>query len=516
MLRAGRAGQILRCGLVILLTCCVALTGSLAEARKPEPMDAKSLLDASAQALLEQRYAAAYEAIVASYRAEPSARALYQLGLLAQAEGRQAAAQDLMRRFLAEVQGTAPEQDPAVAQARRILAEALPLAGEIRLFGARGAQVFADDRLVGTLPLALPLLCAPGTHKIALEYGKRRLLGKVAVRAGHTAEMRFNGETGAVLVTLPPTVLLVLDAPDGAAALRLEQAAVDMLQAESYGVFRTELALALANKPAACLRDLACVSEIAERSGVTYALGLRARAKGPGDAAEWELAATFLDTSVGSVGAESEKSCAPCSTERAATEAAVLLKQILAQGSARPRGTLSLSSTPQGAEIREEGRLLGVTPYQRAAYAGTHKLLIEREGFEPVSITVNLSPGETAVSEPVLKEFPEPAPAPLLLPPAPLPQPPARPALERLPRPRWRLGLGGALVAVGGGLLLLGISAAASAGGCVEPPLVAEGACRRVFQTAPAAAGLLPTGAVLTVGGLLLLALPGPRHPGVR
>lgn len=63
MLRAGRAGQILRCGLVILLTCCVALTGSLAEARKPEPMDAKSLLDASAQALLEQRYAAAYEAI---------------------------------------------------------------------------------------------------------------------------------------------------------------------------------------------------------------------------------------------------------------------------------------------------------------------------------------------------------------------------------------------------------------------------------------------------------------------
>lgn len=514
--RAGRSRRAVRCALVLLLLCCVALAGSDAAARKPGIVDAKALLDASAQALIEKRYADAYAAIEASYRAEPSPRALYQLGLLALAEGRQVAAHDLMRRFLAEIQGAAPSQDPAILQARKVVAEAPPMAGEIRIFGVRGAHVLVDDRLAGTLPLSFPLLCAPGSHKIVLESGKRRLLGKVAVRAGHVAEMRFNGETGVVVVTLPPAVLLVLDAPDGAAALRMEQAAVEMLEAESYVVFRTELALALSQRPASCLRDLACLAEVAERSGITYSLGLRVREKGEGDAAGWELAATYLDASVGSVGAESDRTCAPCSTERAASEAAALLKRILAEGIGRPRGTLVLRSTPQGAEIREQGRLLGVTPYRRAAYAGPHAVRIEREGFEPVSLSITVSAGETVVSEPVLKEFPEPEPAPLApVPAGPTPLP-VRARAEQLPRPRWRLALGGAAVIAGSGLLALGLSAAVSDGGCVEPPLAEAGTCRRLFQTAPAAAGLLTTGGVLTVGGILLLALPGPRAAGVR
>jgi hypothetical protein len=501
---------------VRLLLCALAALAALwpapqAAARRREHVDPQALLAQGAQALTEKRYAAAYEATVASHRAEPSARALYQLGMLEQAEGRVVQARDLLRRFLADPQA-AKEPAAALAEARRIAAEPLPPAGEVRLFGPRGALVFVDEKLAGALPLSLPLLCTAGSHKIALEEGSQRLVGKVVVRAGHVAEMRFKRETGAVLVTLLPAVLFLYDGPAGEAPARFEQAALASLQTEGHTVLRSEVALSLMQQPALCLRDPACVNEAAERGGATYVMRLRADAQGAGDAATWALTATLAEPGIGEPGAEVARRCAPCSLEQAATEGGELLKQALSQGSARPRGTLVVRSIPSGAELREGGRRLGVTPFQSAAYAGRHTLELVRPGYEPETLSLTIPPGETAKAEPVLREVPgpEPAPAPLLLPLVPPAAVPAD-ASARLPRPRWRLAAGAAALALGVSIGAFGVSALATDGECVDEVTRTGAACRRVYQTGTTGIALTLTGAALSVGGAVLLLLPGPR-----
>ncbi|MFO0575469.1 MAG: PEGA domain-containing protein [Polyangia bacterium] len=512
---------------MMLSAALLAALGATPEAaaRRREHVDPQALLEQGAQALADKRYAAAYEAAAASHRAEPSARALYLLGMLEQAEGRVVPAHDLLRRFLADPQA-AKEPAAALAEARRIVAEPLPPAGEVRLFGPRGAQVLIDDKLAGALPLSLPLLCAAGSHKIALEEGSQRLVGKVVVRAGHVAEMRFKRETGAVLVTFLPAVLFVYDGPAGEAAARFEQAALASLQTEGHTLLRPDVVLSLMQQPAGCQKETACVSEAAARGGATYVIRLHASTQAAaataataapttaaaGEPANWALTATLTEPALGMPGAEVERSCAPCSLEQAAVTSGELLKQALSQGSTRSRGTLLVRSTPPGAELREGGRRLGVTPFQGAAYTGRHTLVLVREGYEVETVTLTIQPGETATAEPVLREVPgpEPAPAPLLLPPAP---PVAVPAdtRARLPRPRWRLAAGGTALALGIVLGAFGASALAADGQCVDEVTRTGAACRTVYQTGTTGLGLTLTGAALSVGGAVLLLLPGPR-----
>lgn len=476
---------------------------------------AATLLETATKALAEKQLDRAYEAAVASYRLKPVAEALYRLGLIAFGQGRTIEAQDLLRRYLADPQSAEASLVPLTAEAKRILALPQPPAGEVKLFGARGSLVFLDEKLVGSLPLAQSLLCSGGPHRIALEQGKRRMLGKVAVRPGHIAEMRFNSETRAVLVTLLPAVLLVQETADKQAAARFEQAAAQATQADNYVVFRTDVALALANKPASCLREAACLSEVAQRSGAQYALRLRARSEESGGGTQWSFAASFLDPTISIIGAEAERSCERCSPEQLDAAVGEVVHKVLAQGIARPRGTLVIRTTPPGADLREGGQLLGRTPYQRAAYAGPHQLSLQLDGYEPQEVALSVEPGQTASREAALKEIPEPAPAPLVLPKEP-PKPrylaEYRAITVQQPRPRWRLALGTTALIAGAGLIGLGISALTLDGRCVDQPLATDGACREIFRTQAASIGMIGGGALLGIGGVILIAVPGGRR----
>ncbi len=498
---------------LLLLCALILLCASPTSSAGPRAPSHEDRLGRAAQLLQEKKYGDAHAALIAAYRDRADPAVLNLLALLAEAEGRKVAVQDLFRRFLAapEVQSAA---DAKTVQAREhaqsALATPVLLAGQVSLFGPRGALVFLDDRIVGSLPLPLPLLCEPGGHRIAIEQGKRRLQGKVAIRAGHQAEMRLDADSGAVLVTLLPAVLLIQDELAAEEAARFERAVQGALQASNYIVLRAEVALAQAQQTAACLNDAACLSALAEGNGVSYSL--RVTSKPQEKPGARRLSVSFLDRKVGIVGALAEQTCEACTAEASSALVGQLAKTALLTGIARPRGTLVVKSTPPGAEIFEGEQRLGVTPYQRAAYAEAHTLTLRRAGYQPEVLPITVSAGQVTTAEAVLRDLPEPAPAPLL----PVKEPPrmkeilvARTRTERLPRSRLRIGLGVAAMTLGLGVGALGIGALNLHGSCVDPPTAPNGACREIFQTRPAGVALLVLGGVLLGGGAVLVALPG-------
>lgn len=497
---------------VLFVLACVCSAGQVDARKRAESRE--DLLSRAAKAQQEKKFSDAHTALAAAYRERAEPMLIYLLALLAQAEGRSVAAQDLFRRYLAapEVQSASDEKTrQAREHAQQVLNTPALLAGQVALFGPRGALVLLDDRIVGTLPLPLPLLCEPGSHRIAIEHGKKRLQGKVAIRAGHQAEMRMDADSGAVLVTLLPAVLLIQDDLSADEAGRIERAVQQALQASNYIVLRAEVALAQAQQPAGCLNDAPCLATLAEKNGISYSLRVQSKAQEkPGSR---RLSVSFLDRKIGIVGALAEQTCDACTAEASSVLAGQLAKTALTKGIARPRGTLVVKSTPTAAEIYEGEQRLGVTPYQRAAYAETHTLTLRREGYQVETLQVTVSAGQVATAEAVLRDLPEPAPAPLL--PVNEPPPPpkeiliARTRIVREPRSRLRIGLGVAAMALGLGVGGLGIGALTLHGGCLDPPISPNGTCREIYQTRPAGVALLVLGGVLLGSGAVLVALPG-------
>lgn len=152
--------------------------------------EAERLVAEGQAALGAKDLAGARRALEQSLRVAASPEALFLLGQLAVAEGRLGFAHDLMRRFLHEQSGE-PE-GPQQKEAQKVLAQPAGPLGEVAVLGARNAVVAVDDRLVGVLPLALPLLLPVGVHRVTVELQGQRVEEQVRVLPGQLAEMRFN------------------------------------------------------------------------------------------------------------------------------------------------------------------------------------------------------------------------------------------------------------------------------------------------------------------------------------
>lgn len=185
----------------ILITGSLVATERAAESRKARgskaSADATRLIEEGSEALRKQDYPGARRALEQALRAAAGPEVLFQLGRLAVAEGRLAAAQDLMRRFLHDSSGEA--EGPLQKEARAILTQPAGAQGEVAVLGARGAVVLVDERPVGSLPLALPLLLPLGPHRVTVELGAQRVEEQVKVLPGQLAEMRFNLARGSEL-----------------------------------------------------------------------------------------------------------------------------------------------------------------------------------------------------------------------------------------------------------------------------------------------------------------------------
>lgn len=535
----------------LLLLCCLGLLYHPAWARSPRrPLEgedaAQEALQRGRKALQAGDLATAGSALSAAYRAQPSPLALYQLGRLAQAEGRTLDAYDLMRRFLADpeldIGSTAPasvtppaasatppasaptsttaatnataatsatpaapesELQTAVREAERVVGSPAPPAGSLSIRGERGTLIFVDGRVVGSLPLPLPLLVSPAEHKIALSRGTGRIEDQVQILAGRAGELRTDVTSGALVLSLLPGVLLIEDWRDVAEVLRprLLQAAEKGLLSHRLSPLTREFALSLARTPqlAGCLAENSCQIELARKVEAEAVLTIRVRQQ----ASAQLLRVGLLDLEVGEEAGADEQSCNNCTPEQLATALVDLVSRVYENSQGRTRGTLQVVAKPDDAEILIDGRAVGRTPYKHVLFSGKHQITVRRETYQPEVRDVTLRAGEQRQVEVQLSQV-EPSPPPLSL---------VRPmVLRRTPRPIWRIVLGSGLIA--GGLLTFGFGVAAAAvnGSCTGTSLNPGGECREVYATAGLAGGLIPAGLLLSAGGAALIAIPGPMR----
>jgi hypothetical protein len=480
-MRGTGAARCLTLGAALL----VLFSPSLASARKPAVRDPIAPLVARAKAaLVRGEHAAAAQALTEAYTKRSDPAVLLLLGQVAVAEGRMVAAQDLCRRALAE----APDagDDAARAAAQRAFAVEEPTS-ELSILGERGQLVFLDDHLVGRLPLPLPLLVSPGRHRLRLaEEGRERAVTAEAPPHRRT-EVRIERDTGAVLVSRLPLVVIK---PSGESVAedvlgRLGLAAAARLRAEHLSVF------------------------VARRSGAAeplpgpgdIALQLQVKQPTPGD---FSVELTAIDSELREAAAHEQIRCAPCSEEAVAERVRERAVGVARAGLERPRGVLRVRSEPPGATVAIDGTERGAAPLELRRFTGTYRIRLQLPGYREALRQVTVVEGQPA--ELVVSLDPIPAP----------PKAPSGPLYvtrtERLRRPTWRLALGGVLL--GGGALALGFGGGALSvhGQCIRPAEPPVEPCDQLYDTSTLGYSLLGGGAGLALIGTVLLAIPGPTR----
>lgn len=477
---------------------------------EPPPAGEQPVTSSSSQSPAE-----AMAKLEAAYQRSRSPEALFQLGVLAQAQGKTVEAQDFMRRYLADpllsAASTAGEaaSAPDRATAEQILALPRLPSGDVHVIADHEGLLYVDDRLVGTWPLPLPLLVPIGVHVVAIQARGHRQQGKVEVIDGRGTEIRFNRTTSAVLVTVPPAVLvldeLVLSKAQQGLRIKIAQLIEQSLQNARLSSYSKEAALAKQPSLRGCLSETRCQEALAKQADAEYVLRVEVRETPESPTPPGTLSATWslslLDVDAGDLAATEAQSCTACTPQALVSGLSKTLRTVSRDGPNRPRGTLAVSSTPPEAEVLIGSRLLGKTPYRRTALTGSYELTVRHPGYAPEKLQAVITPGKTAELAVTLVAQPS------LLVASPQPGP------QRLPRPRWRLISGGVLL--GSGIILsgVGISGLYVNGGCTAAPVPPAVACRERFDTLAPSGAVFGVGAALSIAGAVMLGLPGPRAP---
>lgn len=493
-----------------------------AAARRPPPNpaararvagEAAERLVRQSNAALQAGDPAAAERILSDWlRTQGAQAALFHLGRVALAQGRAVAAQDFMRRFLAGSPDLQPDQR---AEAERALSPALP-SGEVAVLGEPGGWVRLDGRLIGQLPLPLPLLVAPGPHEVRVEAPAATpapLTAALTVKAERYMEVRFERATAAVMISELPTVLLFLRARGDASSgePRLQQAVVERLRGQRL------TALPTAPRPeAGCAEGPRCQLALLAERGVSEAIFVEvdplggapdAPPLGPArpPSADFRITVSLLDAQVGEVAHKSEQRCAGCTLEALAAQVAGASSEAALQGRSRRRGELTVTSDPPGAILELSGRVVGPTPYRGVRFAGSYAAMLRHPGYQELTQSVVIEEGKPAELRVKLEPAMGMGPAADKL------VQPVR-LEERAARPAWRLGLGAGLTL--GGIVTAGFGAAALAadGSCYAPAVPPAQQCELRYSTLPLGVGLLGAGAAVSLVGVVLLAVPGPRR----
>lgn len=469
----------------------------------PGPAGGKGLISRALAAESSRELGSAVELLTAAYRQSPLPEVLYHLGRIALAEGRQLEAHDLFRRYLADPARQA--DDAAIRTAEQLVEKRPPPSGSVSVLSDPGALVIIDERIAGTLPLPLPLLLSPGPHKVALEFLDKRLESQVDVQLGRLIELRITRASGAVLVSVVPAILHLVEAsalPENTARLfadTLDQAA----RVEAHTLLETDRALVAAPKLSSCLAQDDCRRQLAQRNTTELMLRQRTNVKPVSEGAAFRTELTLWRTNIAAPAGSVEVSCAPCDAKQAAAKLKAAAARLFAEGLARPFGTLTLTTEPPDAEVRLDDQPLPRSGAAATVWASTYSLSVRRRGYATEQRQVVVSDGKEAAVHVQLQRAASVED----------PAPPPRPAERELPlgRPRWRLALGGTMLSLGVGLALTGAVGLAKDGQCVEAPAVENAACPRLFTTQTIGAVGIGLGAALIGGGIALIAIPGRR-----
>lgn len=490
------------CSVVLLGTALIPSTSLAKAVRAQAEGRARRLLDSGIASLSTRNLAQASRDIEASYRAQPSAEALFYLGALALADGRPLDAQDFMRRYLLDPRLSATSDNPESQEAQRVLSlNPLP-SGQLGMQGADGTVVSVDGRLRGVLPLSRPLLLSPGRHEITLEQGNKKQQESIEIAASRYYELRHSMASGAVVIAELPSVLL-LDSASGdaeAGTLTFERFSAE-LRSENHTLLpRVDARLPIDGKdPASCLEDRACQIKQGLRAGADVVFRTRLVKQD----ADILLQVEAIDPKVGEVAASADKRCTGCSTKDAVHELTKLAIPLLRAAQSRPRGILEVSSVPSGASVKLGARSLGTTPVSQPLFAGPIELTASLGGFEELVQKTEVIAQQTTKLTLQLHPL-------LLLAQAAKPMPPQVPRSEAQRRLFLRRVIGGGVSAVGVLMLGFGISGLYMSTQCAAPVPVPGAVCPEGYHTIAPGAALTATGGAVLLTGIGLMVIPAP------
>ena len=222
-----------------------------------------------------------------------------------------------------------------------------------------------------------------------------------------------------------------------------------------------------------------------------------------GPTANWKFTASLFNVTLAATAESAQNQpseCPNCSSPQAAQNIAELAKKLLIADKSHPRGTIEISTTPGEAQVFVDNvELTGKTPEGKPlsvkTFAGKHKLRVKKTDFQSQEQDVTVSDASPSVLNLTLKPGTDPEKVVYVA--------------TDTRRPKWRVALG--VVGIAAGAALVGFGGVAfSVNG---QPVLDNGQedRTRIYNTKGLAAGLIAPGALLMVGGAVLIALPGEK-----
>lgn len=376
------------------------------------------------EAMLGQRFDEALTIFEDLYKQTPRPTLLYYLGKVAQAQQRQPAAFDLYRRFL---RGAGEEIDADTRlEVQQYLASTPSPECEVAVAGESGALLTVDGRIAGALPLDHSMALSPGTHRLVLSHGRRKVETQVNLLARRRAEVRFTLVPSLALLTLTPAVLLLPEleprALEPALSVPLHTALRETLAQQNAVLIAPEAQAELLQRNqdlASCINQTSCQERLGQLASAQFVLRLQVRADGaaraPSGAPEsgFSFNIKLLDVDVGQISVQASQTCPDCNLRRAIGQIGEVTAELFRQASSRPRGTLEVDSNPPGALVQVDGKTHGTTPYQRDAFVGSHEVLVSKSGYSPYTATAQITEGGTVKLQATLPQnLPPPSPYP--------------------------------------------------------------------------------------------------------
>lgn len=364
---------------------------------------AKQLYATGVSELIARDFHASYSALAESYRLSPSLETLYQLGVLANVEGRKHEAQDIMRRFAADKgHGTNAQgavSYPHQADVQKILATTHENAGELTVIGPKGMFLLQDARLVGILPLARPLFMKAGEHVLVGELGRVRQQVTVDVQAGRMGEVRFDqsGAAPQVKKLAATSAILSLSAPGLSPTLRADfhRAVTQFAEKENVTLIDAESVLGSHPELRSCIRTATCKQQLAQKAGIDFVLAVRIGVQSEGNNSQWRVGAALLHSRANGIASQADEGCSVCSQQQALSILEETCRRTLIQGLARPIGKVQLESNPSGAEVWIAERKIGSTPLDISLFTGIHEFRLMHPDSHPRRQPISIESGKT-------------------------------------------------------------------------------------------------------------------------
>lgn len=364
---------------------------------------------------------------------------------------------------------------------------------EVAVNGPPGALLLMDGQALGTLPLQVNINVPTGSHRFTLQ------LGTVSA-ASDPLSFSGSGQAELNLTLAGRSLVAVLRTTDGLLLL-LEP---ESLSAPARSALYDSVSRAASAKHSVlltgekeqrhsgrsrelirCIHEAQCADALFPDGQVSYVLSVRIENGTLDSSPSCALRTTLLDARTRDVSAQAETTASPCSAGGVSTQLADMTNRLLQETAMRPRGSLAVSSTPPGAKVRVDGRLLGTTPFQQEVFAGARAIEVRKDKYLPYQSSTQVEPNQTATIETLLQRDPSVQPS----------------------RPLWRIVAGSILL--GGGLLMAGFgtSAQLTNGQCQDGSTNLD-TCSPYYSTTAVGAGLLGGGGALTIAGVLMLAIP--------